>query len=48
VRQLRQLPRAAGDDRRDEVAQKLLSAAFRTEMRFGVAHLAAVLGGERQ
>ena len=27
------------------VAQKLLSAAFRTEMRFGVAHLAAVLGG---
>ena len=29
-----------------EVAQKLLSAAFRTEMRFGVAHLAAVLGGD--
>jgi ATP-dependent DNA helicase RecQ len=29
-----------------EVARKLLSAAFRTEMRFGVAHLAAVLGGE--
>ena len=28
-----------------EVARKLLSAAFRTEMRFGVAHLAAVLGG---
>jgi ATP-dependent DNA helicase RecQ len=28
------------------VAQKLLSAAFRTEMRFGVAHLAAVLGGD--
>ena len=27
------------------VAQKLLSAAFRTEMRFGVAHLEAVLGG---
>ena len=29
-----------------KVAQKLLSAAFRTEMRFGVAHLAAVLGGD--
>ncbi|QDP19504.1 DNA helicase RecQ [Sphingomonas xanthus] len=28
------------------VAQKLLSAAFRTEMRFGVAHLAAVLAGD--
>jgi len=28
-----------------EVARKLLSAAFRTEMRFGVAHLEAVLGG---
>jgi ATP-dependent DNA helicase RecQ len=28
-----------------EVARKLLSAAFRTEMRFGVAHLADVLGG---
>ena len=28
------------------VAQKLLSAVFRTEMRFGVAHLAAVLGGD--
>ena len=28
------------------VAQKLLSAAFRTDMRFGVAHLAAVLGGD--
>jgi ATP-dependent DNA helicase RecQ len=28
-----------------EVARKLLSAAFRTEMRFGVAHLAAVLAG---
>jgi ATP-dependent DNA helicase RecQ len=27
------------------VAQKLLSAAFRTEMRFGVAHLVSVLGG---
>jgi ATP-dependent DNA helicase RecQ len=27
------------------VAQKLLSAAFRTEMRFGVAHLADVLAG---
>ena len=27
------------------VAQKLLSAAFRTEMRFGVAYLAAVLAG---
>ena len=27
------------------IAQKLLSAAFRTEMRFGVAHLEAVLGG---
>jgi len=27
-------------------AQKILSAAFRTEMRFGVAHLAAVLGGD--
>ena len=27
------------------VAQKLLSAAFRTEMRFGVAHLEAVLAG---
>jgi ATP-dependent DNA helicase RecQ len=29
-----------------EVARKLLSAAFRTEMRFGVAHLAAVLAGQ--
>jgi ATP-dependent DNA helicase RecQ len=29
-----------------EVARKVLSAAFRTEMRFGVAHLAAVLGGD--
>ncbi len=28
------------------VAQKILSAAFRTEMRFGVVHLAAVLGGD--
>ena len=28
-----------------EVARKLLSAAFRTEMRFGVAHLAQVLAG---
>jgi len=28
------------------VAQKLLSAAFRTQMRFGVGHLAAVLGGD--
>ncbi|MDP9424134.1 MAG: DNA helicase RecQ [Pseudomonadota bacterium] len=27
------------------VAQKLLSAAFRTEMRFGIAHLEAVLAG---
>ena len=29
-----------------EVARKLLSAAFRTEMRFGVAYLAAVLAGD--
>ena len=29
-----------------EVARKLLSAAFRTEMRFGVGHLAAVLAGQ--
>ena len=29
-----------------EAARKLLSAAFRTDMRFGVAHLAAVLGGD--
>jgi ATP-dependent DNA helicase RecQ len=29
-----------------EVARKFLSAAFRTEMRFGVAHLADVLGGK--
>ena len=28
-----------------EIAQKLLSAAFRTEMRFGVGHLADVLAG---
>jgi len=28
------------------VAQKLLSAAFRTDMRFGVAHLSAVLAGD--
>ena len=28
-----------------EIARKLLSAAFRTEMRFGVGHLADVLGG---
>jgi ATP-dependent DNA helicase RecQ len=28
-----------------EVARKLLSAAFRTDMRFGVAHLAQVLAG---
>jgi ATP-dependent DNA helicase RecQ len=29
-----------------DVARKLLSAVFRTDMRFGVAHLAAVLGGD--
>jgi ATP-dependent DNA helicase RecQ len=29
-----------------EVARKLLSAAFRTEMRFGVGHLAEVLAGK--
>lgn len=29
-----------------QVAQKLLSAAFRTEMRFGVGHLADVLAGK--
>jgi ATP-dependent DNA helicase RecQ len=29
-----------------DVARKLLSAAFRTEMRFGAAHLAAVLAGD--
>jgi ATP-dependent DNA helicase RecQ len=29
-----------------EIARKLLSAAFRTEMRFGVGHLAAVLAGD--
>jgi len=29
-----------------EVARKLLSTAFRTEMRFGVAHLAAVMAGD--
>jgi ATP-dependent DNA helicase RecQ len=29
-----------------ELARKLLSAAFRTEMRFGVAHLADVLAGK--
>jgi ATP-dependent DNA helicase RecQ len=29
-----------------QVARKLLSAAFRTEMRFGVAHLADVLAGK--
>ncbi len=29
-----------------DVARKLLSAAFRTEMRFGVAHLSAVLRGD--
>jgi ATP-dependent DNA helicase RecQ len=29
-----------------EVARKLLSTAFRTEMRFGVAHLAAVMRGD--
>ncbi|MDL2341261.1 MAG: RecQ family ATP-dependent DNA helicase, partial [Pseudomonadota bacterium] len=29
-----------------EVARKFLSAAFRTEMRFGVAHLSAVLRGD--
>ena len=29
-----------------EVVRKLLSAVFRTDMRFGVAHLAAVLGGD--
>jgi ATP-dependent DNA helicase RecQ len=29
-----------------EVARKLLSAAFRTEMRFGVGHLAQVLAGK--
>src|SRR6185369_11286782 len=28
-----------------EIARKLLSAAFRTEMRFGVGHLADVLAG---
>jgi ATP-dependent DNA helicase RecQ len=29
-----------------EIARKLLSAAFRTEMRFGVGHLSDVLGGK--
>ena len=29
-----------------EIARKLLSAAFRTEMRFGVGHLTKVLGGD--
>jgi len=29
-----------------EVARKLLSTAFRTEMRFGVAHLTAVMAGD--
>ncbi|MCL6683781.1 DNA helicase RecQ [Sphingomonas alba] len=29
-----------------EVARKLLSTAFRTEMRFGVAHLSAVMAGD--
>ncbi|MBB3764744.1 DNA helicase RecQ [Sphingomicrobium lutaoense] len=28
------------------IAQKILSAAFRTEMRFGIAYLAQVLGGD--
>jgi ATP-dependent DNA helicase RecQ len=45
VRQLRQLPRAAGTVDATEAARKLLSAAFRTEMRFGIAHLAEVLAG---
>jgi ATP-dependent DNA helicase RecQ len=36
-------PRASIDA--TEVARKLLSAAFRTEMRFGVGHLADVLAG---
>ena len=46
LRQLRQLPGPAGDDRCDRGGAQMLSAAFRTEMRFGVAHLAAVLGGD--
>jgi ATP-dependent DNA helicase RecQ len=46
VRQLRQLPRAARHDRRDRAARKLLSAAFRTEMRFGITHLTEVLAGK--
>ena len=40
LRQLRQLPRAAAArSTRPTAAQKLLSAAFRTEMRFGIGHL---------
>jgi ATP-dependent DNA helicase RecQ len=30
-----------------EIARKLLSAAYRTDMRFGVGHLAAVLAGQK-
>jgi ATP-dependent DNA helicase RecQ len=37
-------PPAAADA--TEVARKLLSAAFRTEMRFGITHLADVLAGK--
>jgi hypothetical protein len=36
LRQLRQLPDAADHGRSDRGGRKLLSAAFRTEMRFGI------------
>ena len=47
LRQLRQLSRSAGDrSMSPKLRKKLLSAAFRTEMRFGVGHLADVLAGK--
>jgi ATP-dependent DNA helicase RecQ len=47
LRQLRQLPQPARRDRRDRVAQKFLSAVFRTgQMRFGVGYLERRAAGQ--
>jgi len=45
MRQLRQLPVAAARSRRQVIAQKLLSCAYRTGQRFGAMHLIDVLIG---